>query len=154
MAATQVMPQQILELERRNCQLRTVQIAKPAAACIALLLLCSAFAWAGGIQKCLDAQGKVAYSDKPCPTTQKSETIPTAPKATETKQSAAPKAAGAESAARSDETEEQRVKLAGMSPQCRALWQEVVTLQTTIETPEEISHYIKRSELYQRTCSK
>ncbi len=39
------------------------------------VLLGSSIAWAGEIQKCVDVQGKVSYTDKPCPATDKSETL-------------------------------------------------------------------------------
>lgn len=166
---------------------------------MALLFWCSAYAWGGGIQKCVDADGKVAFSDKPCPTAATSETITLAPKPLATQQSAAQTfsdtqrdvcaatkkamrdktlpveeleelkrqikecvglsaliaAASQQAAERSaNEAEAQRAKIARMSPECQALWQEVVTLQTTIETPDEIRHYINRSDLYQSTCAK
>jgi Domain of unknown function (DUF4124) len=47
--------------------------------CFGLLMLITMFASGAGIQKCVDAQGKVSYTDKPCQGTEKSKVIRAAP---------------------------------------------------------------------------
>lgn len=162
-----------------------------------LLLMSSSMALAGEIHKCVDAQGKVSYSDKPCLSTETSATIPNVHNPTVDLQWPAPLVTSRlqqeciaarqamrdktvplselenlknrirlclyleikelereTQAARKADAEKRQAELARMSPECQALWKEVSTLQTTIESPDEINHYINRSELYQRSCVK
>lgn len=180
---------------RRLRTMTSVTCGAQASALCTLLLLGASTAWAGNIQKCVNADGQVSYSDKPCLTTEESETVsirrdpqsdlrwptPTVMEPWKKECAAARQALReqtvplselehlrekvrvclqleildgqreAELAAKA-EAEERRQEIARMSPECQARYGELITLQTTMEAPDEIKRYIRLSDKYQSDC--
>ncbi|MGE4070653.1 MAG: DUF4124 domain-containing protein [Lysobacterales bacterium] len=161
------------------------------------LLMSSSPAWAGDIHKCVDEQGSVSYSDKPCSGTETATTMPEvrgSPADLRWPASQAPSPVQAQCAAdrqamrektvplselekvknriqgclllemqelerqaqadRKAEAEKRQAEIARMSPKCQARWQELIDLQVTMETPDEINRYIKLGDIYRRKCEK
>ncbi len=174
---------------------RTQQQLSFAALCCGLWLMSSSPAWAGDIHKCVDAQGSVSYSDKPCSGTETATTMPEvrdppadlrwpAPQTPSPVQAqcAADRQAMRDQtvplselekvknriqgcllleiqelerqvqADRKAEAEKRAAEIARMSPKCQARWKELIDLQVTMETPDEINRYIKRGDIYRRKC--
>jgi hypothetical protein len=165
--------------------------------CLGLLMLVSTLASGAGIQKCVDAQGKISYTDKPCQGAEKSVSSRPAPAskvirtASELTQPAPAlsndlrklceadrlamrektvpiadleklgnriatcsyleiqEAIAAHDAA---EASESQAEFARKSPACQAQFTKLSDLQTTMETSEEIEHYIALQRVYERTC--
>jgi hypothetical protein len=163
-------------------------------------MLVSMFAHSASIQKCVDAQGKVSYTDKPCQSAESSvfsrpaEGSKVIRTAAESTQSATPlsnalrkacdadrlamrektvpiadlekvknriaacthleiqEIASAIEAADAVEASERQAEFARKSPKCQALYTELSALQSTMEAPEEIEHYIALQRVYERTC--
>ena len=165
--------------------------------CLGLLLLVSMLARGADVQKCVDAQGKVSYTDKPCQHAEKSvfsrpapvsKVIRTASKPTQPAPALSNglrKVCDADRLAMREKTvpiadlekvknriaacayieiqeatavhdaaeaSESQAEFARKRPACQALFKELSALQTTMETPEEIEHYIARQRVYERTC--
>jgi hypothetical protein len=168
--------------------------------CLGLLMLVSMFAHGASIQKCVDAQGKVSYTDKPCQSAEspvysrpvretkairaateptqpapvlrdalrkacdadrlamREKTVPIADLETVKNRVAActhleiQEIASAIEAADAVEASEWQAEFARKSPKCQALYTELSALQSTMEAPEEIEHYIALQRVYERTC--